>query len=86
MAVCAAPLAGIGASSLLPPLVEEIVDRLRHGRADAVDRAQVVGAGAGDGLGRAEMLEQRALAGRADAGDPSSGGPMALLRSARWAR
>src|SRR5204862_6667442 len=38
-------------------------------RADAVDGAQVVGTSAGDGFGGAEMLEQRALARRADAGD-----------------
>ena len=56
-------------SRLLVALVEEIVDRLRHLRADAVDRLQVLDAGARHGLGRAEMLQQRALARRADAGD-----------------
>ena len=50
-------------------LVEKIVDGLRHLRADAVHGLQILGAGARHGLGRAEMLEQRPLARRADAGD-----------------
>src|SRR5262249_49692021 len=41
----------------LAPFMEEIVDRLRHGPADARDRDEVVGARAGNGLGRTEMLQ-----------------------------
>ena len=46
-----------------------VVDRLRHLRADAADRCEIGDAGAAHRLGRAEMLEQRALARRADARD-----------------
>ena len=48
------------------PLVEMVVDHLRHLRADAADRGEIGDAGAAHRLGRAEMLEQRALARRSN--------------------
>src|SRR5687767_4498373 len=51
------------------PFVEEIIDALRHLRADAVDRLEIVDTGARYCFRRAEMLEERALASRADAGN-----------------
>src|SRR6516225_4828102 len=50
-------------------LVEEVVNRLRHLRADPADGGKIGGAGARDGLGRAEMLKQCSLARRSNAGD-----------------
>ena len=49
--------------------MEEIVDFLRHLGGDAVDCLQILDARPRYRLGRAEMLEQRALARLADAGD-----------------
>src|SRR6187431_838744 len=51
------------------PLVEMIVDHLRHLRADAADRGEIGDAGAAHRLGRTEMLEQSALARRPNALD-----------------
>src|SRR4051812_31553496 len=51
------------------PLVEKIVDLLRRLRTHARHLFEIGGGGALDRLERSEMLEQRALAGRADAGD-----------------
>src|SRR5512137_554749 len=49
------------------PLVEMLVDGLRHLRADAAHGGQIGDAGATHRLGRAKMLQQRPFAGRADA-------------------
>ena len=53
----------------LSPLVKEIVYGPRGRGVHAGRLGEIVERGAGDGLGRAEMQEQRALARRADAGD-----------------
>src|SRR5690242_19211002 len=50
-------------------VVEEIVDLARRFGADPGDLGEVGRRGALDRLERAEMLQERALAGRADAGD-----------------
>ena len=52
-----------------PALVEEIVDLARGLGVDAGHLGEIGGGGALDRLERAEMLQQRALARRADAGD-----------------
>src|SRR6185437_6814722 len=51
----------------LPALMEMIIDGLGHLRADAGDPFEIGDAGATHGLGRAEMLEQRAFPRRSDA-------------------
>ena len=60
--------------------MKKVVDGLGHLRADAVDRPQVVGAGARDGLGGAEMLEQSPLTRRADANLTEAAGFRIWLR------
>ena len=49
-------------------LMEMIIDRFGHLRADAADRLEIGDAGAAHRLGRAEMLQQGALARGSDAG------------------
>src|SRR5689334_1429830 len=58
-----------GEESRLLAAVEVIVDELRHSARDARYGREVGERGARDCLGRAEMLQQRALASRADALD-----------------
>jgi hypothetical protein len=50
-------------------LMEKVVHQLRRRGVEARRLFQASEAGAGDVLGRAERIEQRALARRADAGD-----------------
>src|SRR3569623_641469 len=56
-----------GPARLTP--IEVVVDQLRHRVRDAGDGGEVGEGGAAHGLGGAEMLQQRALARRADALD-----------------
>src|SRR5690606_17794903 len=51
-----------------PARMEVVVDRLCHRRRNPVHRLEVVEPGPAYRLGRAEMLEERPLARRADAG------------------
>src|SRR6516162_10271813 len=56
-------------AAILSIAVEMIMNLFRHGLADPGDPLQLAEAGAGDGSRRAEMVQQRALAPRADADD-----------------
>src|SRR5680860_1700998 len=52
---------------MLAALMEVIIDRFRHLRADAANAFEIGDAGAAHGLGRTEILQQRPLARRPDA-------------------
>ena len=59
-----------GSRAALPvPLMEVVIDPLSHLGRDAVGRLEVLDARTRHGLGRAEVLHERAAAPRADAGN-----------------
>src|SRR4051812_49009849 len=58
-----------GADTSRGLFVKKVVNFARSLRADAGDLGEIAGRGAFDGLERAEVLQQRALAGRANAGN-----------------
>src|SRR4029077_19590693 len=68
------------------PLVEELVNPPRRFGADAFDLHQVVDRGALDGFQRAEVMQQRALTRRSDAGDLLQAGFAHVARPARPVR
>src|SRR5580693_1893896 len=74
---CAWPLSDF----LSRPLVKKFVNPPRRFGADAFDLHQVGDRGALDGFERAEVMQQRALAGRSDAGDLLQAGLAHIARA-----
>src|SRR5580704_12453893 len=79
---CAWPLS----DSSSRPLVKKFVNPPRRFGADAFDLHQVGDCGALDGFQRAEVMQQRALARRSDAGDLLQPGLAHVARAARPVR
>src|SRR5580704_13036988 len=86
---CATPLMEPYSSAWPPsdissrPLMKEFVNPPRRFRTDAFDLHQVGDRGALDGFQRAEVMQQRALARRPDAGDLLQPGLAHVARAAR---